>query len=100
VKNPNPTAASTTAAWGSWAAVAIGRSTVTMSKATLRSSGRPQVRTQAASPRPPMSPAVSGLKVPVPTRVNVEPARARVDRGGDEHGLAGHGNAEVLDHDE
>jgi len=30
----------------------------------------------------------------------IEPARARVDRGGDEHGLAGHGNPEVLQHDQ
>src|SRR5690349_4851348 len=31
---------------------------------------------------------------------DVEPARARVNRGGDKDGLAGHGNAEVLNHDE
>jgi hypothetical protein len=33
-------------------------------------------------------------------RLRAEPARARVDRGSDEHGLAGHGNPEVLQHDE
>ena len=31
---------------------------------------------------------------------DVEPAGARVDRGGDEYGLAGHGYPEVLDQDE
>src|SRR5580700_9588960 len=33
-------------------------------------------------------------------RHHVEPARARVDRGDDEHALARHGNPEVLDHDQ
>src|SRR6478752_4280792 len=33
-------------------------------------------------------------------RHDVEPTRARVDRGGDEDGLAGNGNSEVLDQDE
>src|SRR6185437_5765775 len=33
-------------------------------------------------------------------RDHVEPARARIDRGGDEDGLAGHGDTEVPNHDE
>ena len=37
----HPAAARATAAWTSWAAVAIGRSAVMMPMATLPSSGRP-----------------------------------------------------------
>ena len=67
VKYPNATATRITSAWTNCAAVAVTRSRSTMSNATRSSSGRPVMRTPAASPTPQSSPAACGPSTFGPT---------------------------------